>query len=112
MKNKLISLIVGFATVTGLAAAQATFRQDRLSAERVQELEALVHWEAESDRAAAVRVELAYEYRKTGRFTRALDHWLAAWELCKTATEGKAKETADHALVQSASLLASLGRLE
>jgi hypothetical protein len=62
--------------------------------------------------APSLRVELAYWYRKTGRFTRALEHWSAAWESSAHFNEGRGKVFADRALVESTALLASLGRLE
>jgi hypothetical protein len=76
------------------------------------ELEEFMAAFPESPYAPALHVELGRWYRISGRYTLALEHWSAAWEICGDFQEGYGKLLADHALVHASSLLASLGRLE
>lgn len=60
----------------------------------------------------AIRVELAEDYRRQGRISRSLDHWLEAWAATRAARDGEAKDLADYSLAELAHTLARMGRIE
>src|SRR5947207_2965422 len=60
----------------------------------------------------ALRNALAALYRRTGRYTPALNHWEAVWAVSKHCRDGNGKLVADAALVNWLGLLSSLGRTE
>src|SRR5213080_4152186 len=56
--------------------------------------------------------QLGKYYRERGRYTLALQHWAAAWDATREASDDPAKEVADFTLAFYTRLLASLGRIE
>jgi RHS repeat-associated protein len=62
--------------------------------------------------APSLRANLGRYYREHGLYTRALEHWQAAWDATHTATNGPAKGVADFTFAYWTSLLASLGRMD
>jgi len=61
---------------------------------------------------ASLLTNLGVVYRRTGYYSRALVAWQEAWDIAKTATEPRAKATADRALGELAELNARLGRYD
>jgi RHS repeat-associated protein len=60
----------------------------------------------------SLRNNLGFYYRNLGRYSLALDHWLASWEATKTLQDSNGRAVADFALAHLTRLLASLGRKE
>lgn len=78
----------------------------------VELLEAFVRGNPTLVWTPSLRSHLASHYRKRGRFTLALDHWAAAWELVRRADRGCAKQVADAVIAHWTELLAALGSAE
>ena len=73
-------------------------------------LESFVSTRNDSPWAASIHANLGLYYRKHGRYTKALEHWQAAWNLTHTEKDGNGKLVADFTFAHWTKLLASLGR--
>jgi tetratricopeptide (TPR) repeat protein len=87
------------------------FRKHRNVLEAAKDLELFIAENPNSGWTPCLRSLLAKEYADTGRYTKALAHWEAAWE-ATSELSGNGKLVADRSLAHWTRLLASLGRTE
>lgn len=76
------------------------------------EVEQFLQEYASSPWAASLHHAYASFCRRTGRTTKALEHWEAGWALVKNETPGQGKLVGGAILAEWTELLSSLGRLE
>jgi RHS repeat-associated protein len=81
-------------------------------AQQVADVEQYIVEYPDGEWTPGLRVEMGKFYRTTGRFSKSLEHWRAAWAACAPYRDGNGKLLADEALARLASMLTSLGRVE
>ncbi len=95
------------------ATARPTERlTPELLAQQLADVEQYIVENPDGEFTPGLRVELGQFYRGRGRYSKALEHWRAAWVVCAPYGDGNGKLLADRALVRLCTLLQSLGRVE
>src|SRR6266850_2364525 len=86
--------------------------ESKLGSAAISSLEQFIVDHPDSPWIPSLRANLASRYRYLGKYSSALDHWQAAWELVKDSSGANARLIGDQILGEWTELLASLGRLE